>query len=52
MTRFTAALALGDNELVKPNLKELERALVNRDLTRPDDARKAARRISAKRLAG
>lgn len=37
---LTAALALGDIELVKPNLKELS-ALVNRDLTQPDDVRKA-----------
>lgn len=41
---LTAALALGDIELVKPNLKELS-ALVNRDLTQPDDVRNAAREL-------
>ncbi|SUH37841.1 6-phosphofructokinase 2 [Salmonella enterica subsp. enterica] len=41
---LTAALALGDIELVKPNLKELS-ALVNRDLTQPDDVRKAAQEL-------
>ncbi|MDI5567577.1 PfkB family carbohydrate kinase, partial [Salmonella enterica subsp. enterica serovar Kentucky] len=34
----------GDIELVKPNLKELS-ALVNRDLTQPDDVRKAAQEL-------
>ncbi len=41
---LTAALALGDIELVKPNLKELS-ALVNRDLTQPDDVRNAAQEL-------
>ncbi|HFZ8157822.1 TPA: 6-phosphofructokinase II [Salmonella enterica subsp. enterica serovar Zanzibar] len=41
---ISAALALGDIELVKPNLKELS-ALVNRDLTQPDDVRKAAQEL-------
>lgn len=41
---LTAALALGDIELVNPNLKELS-ALVNRDLTQPDDVRKAAQEL-------
>jgi 6-phosphofructokinase 2 len=41
---LTAALAIGNIELVKPNLKELS-ALVNRELTQPDDVRKAAQEI-------
>lgn len=41
---LTAALTLGNIELVKPNLKELS-ALVNRELTQPDDVRKAAEEI-------
>lgn len=49
---LTAALALGDIELVKPNLKELS-ALVNRDLTQPDDVRKAAQElVQSGKLAG
>lgn len=39
-----AALEIGNIELVKPNQKELG-ALVNRDLTQPDDVRKAAQEI-------
>lgn len=39
-----AALEIGNIELVKPNQKELS-ALVNRDLTQPDDVRKAAQEI-------
>ncbi|SUG66479.1 6-phosphofructokinase 2 [Salmonella enterica subsp. enterica] len=35
---------MADIELVKPNLKELS-ALVNRDLTQPDDVRKAAQEL-------
>ncbi|HAZ54463.1 MAG TPA: 6-phosphofructokinase II [Franconibacter helveticus] len=38
---LAAALELGNIELVKPNQKELG-ALVNRDLTQPDDVRQAA----------
>lgn len=38
---LAAALEIGDIELVKPNQKELG-ALVNRDLTQPDDVRQAA----------
>ncbi|MDU5730686.1 MAG: 6-phosphofructokinase II [Citrobacter freundii] len=41
---LTAALAIGNIELVKPNLKELS-ALVNRELIQPDDVRKAAQEI-------
>ncbi|MED9422412.1 PfkB family carbohydrate kinase [Escherichia coli] len=37
-------LAIGNIELVKPNQKELS-ALVNRELTQPDDVRKAAQEI-------
>ncbi|WP_312133009.1 6-phosphofructokinase II, partial [Leclercia sp.] len=37
---LSAALTLGNIELVKPNQKELS-ALVNRDLSQPDDVRKA-----------
>lgn len=39
-----AALAVGQLELVKPNQKELS-ALVNRDLTQPDDVRSAAEEL-------
>ncbi|WP_227317644.1 6-phosphofructokinase II [Cedecea davisae] len=39
-----ATLALGNIELVKPNQKELS-ALVGRELTQPDDVRKAAQQI-------
>lgn len=39
-----ATLEIGDIELVKPNQKELS-ALVNRDLSQPDDVRKAAEEI-------
>ncbi|MFP2505444.1 6-phosphofructokinase II [Buttiauxella gaviniae] len=39
-----ATLEIGNIELVKPNQKELS-ALVNRDLTQPDDARQAAQEI-------
>lgn len=39
-----AALEIGNIELVKPNQKELS-ALVGRDLTQPDDVRKAAQEI-------
>lgn len=39
-----AALEIGNIELVKPNQKELS-ALVNRDLTQPDDVRQAAQEI-------
>ena len=39
-----ATLAIGNIELVKPNQKELS-ALVNRDLTQPDDVRQAAQEI-------
>jgi len=39
-----ATLEIGNIELVKPNQKELS-ALVNRDLTQPDDVRKAAQEI-------
>ncbi|HFZ8996022.1 TPA: 6-phosphofructokinase II [Citrobacter freundii] len=41
---LTAALELGNIELVKPNLKELS-ALVKRELTQPDDVRKAAQEL-------
>lgn len=41
---LNAALSLGNIELVKPNQKELS-ALVNRELTQPDDVRKAAQEI-------
>ncbi len=41
---LSAALAIGNIELVKPNQKELS-ALVNRELTQPDDVRKAAHHI-------
>lgn len=41
---LTAALEIGDIELVKPNQKELS-ALVQRELTQPDDVRKAAQEI-------
>ena len=41
---LSAALAIGNIELVKPNQKELS-ALVNRELTQPDDVRKAAQEI-------
>ena len=41
---LTAALALGGIELVKPNQKELS-ALVNRDLSQPDDVRVAAEEL-------
>jgi 6-phosphofructokinase 2 len=39
-----ATLEIGNIELVKPNQKELS-ALVNRDLSQPDDVRKAAQEI-------
>lgn len=39
-----AALDIGNIELVKPNQKELS-ALVNRELTQPDDVRNAAQEI-------
>lgn len=39
-----ATLEIGNIELVKPNQKELS-ALVNRDLTQPDDVRQAAQEI-------
>ncbi|NCF03905.1 MULTISPECIES: 6-phosphofructokinase II [Kosakonia] len=41
---LSAALAIGNIELVKPNQKELS-ALVGRELTQPDDVRKAAQEI-------
>lgn len=41
---LTAALAIGNIELVKPNQKELS-ALVQRDLNQPDDVRNAAQEI-------
>jgi len=41
---LSAALTLGNIELVKPNQKELS-ALVNRDLSQPDDVRKAAEEL-------
>lgn len=41
---LSAALTLGDIELVKPNQKELS-ALVNRDLSQPDDVLTAAREL-------
>ncbi len=41
---LTAALSIGNIELVKPNQKELS-ALVGRELTQPDDVRKAAQEI-------
>ncbi|URO01021.1 6-phosphofructokinase II [Leclercia adecarboxylata] len=41
---LSAALTLGNIELVKPNHKELS-ALVNRDLSQPDDVRKAAEEL-------
>lgn len=41
---LAAALEVGDIELVKPNQKELA-ALVKRDLTAPDDVRKAAEEL-------
>lgn len=41
---LAAALTIGNIELVKPNLKELS-ALVNRELTQPDDVRNAAQEI-------
>ncbi|WP_435948005.1 6-phosphofructokinase II [Dryocola sp. BD586] len=39
-----ATLNIGNIELIKPNQKELS-ALVNRDLTQPDDVRQAAQEI-------
>ncbi|EOC0278161.1 6-phosphofructokinase II, partial [Cronobacter sakazakii] len=44
---LAAALEVGDIELVKPNQKELA-ALVKRDLTAPDDVRKAAEELVQK----
>lgn len=41
---LTAALDIGNIELVKPNQKELS-ALVQRELTQPDDVRKAAQEL-------
>lgn len=41
---LAAALTVGNIELVKPNQKELS-ALVNRELTQPDDVRQAAEEI-------
>ena len=41
---LSAALTLGNIELVKPNQKELS-ALVNRDLSQPDDVRSAAEEL-------
>lgn len=41
---LAAALEVGNIELVKPNQKELS-ALVHRELTQPDDVRKAAEEI-------
>lgn len=41
---LTAALDIGNIELVKPNQKELS-ALVNRDLTQPDDVKEAAQEL-------
>lgn len=41
---LSAALALGNIELVKPNQKELS-ALVNRELSQPDDVRSAAEEL-------
>ncbi len=41
---LSAALSIGNIELVKPNQKELS-ALVGRELTQPDDVRKAAQEI-------
>lgn len=41
---LSAALSLGNIELVKPNQKELS-ALVNRELSQPDDVRKAAEEL-------
>ncbi|WP_039058203.1 6-phosphofructokinase II [Enterobacter sp. Bisph1] len=41
---LTAALSIGNIELVKPNQKELS-ALVGRELTQPDDVRKAAQEL-------
>lgn len=41
---LTAALAIGQIELVKPNQKELS-ALVQRELVQPDDVRNAAQEI-------
>lgn len=41
---LTAALSIGNIELVKPNQKELS-ALVGRELTQPDDVRIAAQEI-------
>lgn len=41
---LSAALTLGNIELVKPNQKELS-ALVNRDLSQPDDVRNAAEEL-------
>ena len=41
---LTAALEIGNIELVKPNQKELS-ALVGRELTQPDDVRNAAQEI-------
>ncbi|MGY5957358.1 6-phosphofructokinase II [Kosakonia sp. BK9b] len=41
---LTAALSIGNIELVKPNQKELS-ALVGRELTQPDDVRLAAQEI-------
>ncbi|POP47252.1 6-phosphofructokinase II [Superficieibacter electus] len=41
---LAAALAVGNIELVKPNQKELS-ALVQRELTQPDDVREAAQEI-------
>lgn len=41
---LSAALSIGNIELVKPNQKELS-ALVNRELTQPDDVRTAAEEL-------
>ncbi|XTZ40551.1 6-phosphofructokinase II [Salmonella enterica] len=41
---LSAALSIGNIELVKPNQKELS-ALVGRELTQPDDVRKAAQQL-------
>ncbi|BBU83536.1 hypothetical protein EIMP300_49360 [Escherichia coli] len=48
---LSAALAIGNIELVKPNHKELS-ALVNRELTQPDDVRKAAQEILSANFTG
>lgn len=44
---LTAALEIGNIELVKPNQKELS-TLVGRDLTQPDDVRNAAQELISK----